>query len=217
MIRLYLNTQPGKTSARGFDYAAKLIITREGLSDQPASRLIDPDVSKGVSFLLNGIGEDDFVIVKNILCLGADPKEAVDTYMELFLKAAAVFFTQESYFDSRNYLCLMKNYPSKEALANALRPAIEALAIKNFKRSGLLKKNIRDGISAASAEGRIPGRKKGSAIQTKKFKKAREIILSDSVTFGGSLSDPELIEKLGIGRNTFYRYKNRLKKTDPSL
>lgn len=212
MLKLYLNTSSSRSSVTAFDKAANNIIEQEGLTGQPVSRVIDPDISNGISFLLDGTGEGDTVIVKNIFCLGRDPEEAFETYIDLFEKTSALIFTESDYFSSPNFFPLLKEYKTKAGVAKALEPAIVSLINREFIIREKRRRKIQRGISFAAKEGRVPGRRKGSSVSSKKFGVAKEIILRESNTFGGPLSDPELIERLGISRNTFYRYKNLLKK-----
>ena len=55
------------------------------------------------------------------------------------------------------------------------------------------------------------GQKKGAKLTTKKSVKAKEIILSRSKDFNGTLTDPEMIILTGLARGTYYKYKRELK------
>lgn len=55
------------------------------------------------------------------------------------------------------------------------------------------------------------GQPKGIKLNTKKSVIMKEKILNDSSSFNGELSGTELMNKLKISRNAFYKYKRELK------
>ena len=65
-------------------------------------------------------------------------------------------------------------------------------------------------METARLEGKQIGRIAGVKIETKKAKKAKEIIKKHSKAYGGSLSDKECIELAKVDRGTYYRYKRQL-------
>lgn len=67
------------------------------------------------------------------------------------------------------------------------------------------------GMAKAAEQGRIPGRRPGSKIETNKSKEAKKIILKNNKDFGGSLSNEETWTLAGISKMTFYKYKKELK------
>lgn len=54
------------------------------------------------------------------------------------------------------------------------------------------------------------GQKKGATFETKKAKTMKEPIQKMAKDFDGSMKDKEVIEILGISRNTYYKYKKEL-------
>ena len=54
------------------------------------------------------------------------------------------------------------------------------------------------------------GQKKGATFETKKAKTMKERIQKMAKDFDGSMKDKEVIEILGISRNTYYKYKKEL-------
>ena len=54
------------------------------------------------------------------------------------------------------------------------------------------------------------GQKKGATFETKKAKTMKERIQKMAKDFDGSMKDKEVIEILGISRNTYYKYKKDL-------
>lgn len=54
------------------------------------------------------------------------------------------------------------------------------------------------------------GLKKGTKLITKKSVEAKQKILELNYDFNGSLSNEDTYKKIGISRNTFYKYKKEL-------
>lgn len=70
---------------------------------------------------------------------------------------------------------------------------------------------IKEGIVRAQMDGVQIGRAKGCIIETKKSIEMKDKIIKMSKCFEGNLKDKEVIAILGIGRNTFYKYKAQIK------
>lgn len=70
---------------------------------------------------------------------------------------------------------------------------------------------VRIGLEKAQKNGTKLGRKNGYRFTTKKGERAKEVIKTRNVDFGGDLSNEETIELAGVARNTFFRYKRELK------
>ena len=69
-----------------------------------------------------------------------------------------------------------------------------------------------EGIMTARLNGKRIGLKKGTKIITKKSLEAKKQIQKYSRDFDGSLKDTEVIKLVGVSRNSFYKYKNEMKK-----
>ena len=52
---------------------------------------------------------------------------------------------------------------------------------------------------------------KGRKLETKKSLECKSIIVQKSIDFSGTMTDPQMIEYLGISRNSFYKYKKQLR------
>lgn len=66
------------------------------------------------------------------------------------------------------------------------------------------------GLEKAKARGIQLGRKKGVKVETKKSKEKKKEIYTLSRDFLGTLNDREVIEKIQIARNTYYKYKKEI-------
>ena len=67
------------------------------------------------------------------------------------------------------------------------------------------------GIEKAKARGVQIGRKKGEKVTTKKSIEKKKEIYNLSRDFLGTLNDREVIERIQIARNTYYKYKKELR------
>jgi len=70
-----------------------------------------------------------------------------------------------------------------------------------------------EGIQTAKLAGKRVGTPKGTKLQTKKSKIAKEIILKHSKDFNGNLDDTECLLLARVSRNSYYNYKKQLKES----
>ena len=70
---------------------------------------------------------------------------------------------------------------------------------------------IKQGIAKAKAEGKRIGQPKGAKLNTQKSIESKQYIINNSRDFNGLMTDIEIIKKLQLSRNTFYKYKKELK------
>ncbi len=67
------------------------------------------------------------------------------------------------------------------------------------------------GIERARQNGSQIGKKKGDTWMTKRGIEYKNYILNESKDFNGTKSDAEIIQKFGLTRNTYYKYKKILR------
>lgn len=84
-------------------------------------------------------------------------------------------------------------------------------ALVHSKESMASSTLIKQGIAKAKAEGKRIGQPKGAKLYTKKSIESKQYIMNNSKDFNGSMTDAEIIERLSLSRNTFYKYKKELK------
>ena len=68
-----------------------------------------------------------------------------------------------------------------------------------------------EGIQTARLNGKQIGRKQGDKLNVKKKAPAMEQIRKYSKDFNGTLKDTEVMQLVGLARNTYYKYKAELK------
>jgi sporulation protein YlmC with PRC-barrel domain len=64
------------------------------------------------------------------------------------------------------------------------------------KEVSFLRTRVKEGLKVAKESGTVLGRIKGTTVETKKSKEAKEIICKHSRSFGGSLDDSDVMEIL---------------------
>lgn len=77
-----------------------------------------------------------------------------------------------------------------------------------------LHQRISEGMREGKAKGSQIGLVKGTNLITKKSVECKKIIQTHCKSFGGSLSDDEVIKLCGCSRNSFYKYKRELLTTN---
>ena len=73
-----------------------------------------------------------------------------------------------------------------------------------------LHQRTKEGIETARRKGQQIGQVKGSKLNVKKEKPAKETILKYSKNFNGTMKDVEVQKLTGLSRNTYYKYKREL-------
>ena len=73
-----------------------------------------------------------------------------------------------------------------------------------------LQQRTREGLITAKLNGKRVGTEKGRKLVTKKSVEAKEQIKKYSRDFQGTLNDKEVIQLIGIARNSYYKYKKEL-------
>ena len=65
-------------------------------------------------------------------------------------------------------------------------------------------------LQIAKDNGTQIGKKKGSLTNNPNIERIKDIILENSKTFNGHMSDIDIMKKFDIKRTTFYKYKKQL-------
>lgn len=74
-----------------------------------------------------------------------------------------------------------------------------------------LHQRTKEGIETARRAGKTIGRPAGKSYATKKEKAALDVIRRTSKDFDGSNTDTEVMAITGLSRNTYYKYKRKLR------
>jgi hypothetical protein len=88
---------------------------------------------------------------------------------------------------------------------------IKAAFDQSEKEVNDLHSRISQGIREAKKNGTQIGTSKGTTLTSKKSNECRAIIKKHSKDFGGILEDPDVIKLCGCSRNSYYKYKKKVK------
>lgn len=73
-----------------------------------------------------------------------------------------------------------------------------------------LHQRVKEGLITAKLNGKRVGTEAGRKFNVKKAQPAKEAIKKHAKTFGGTLTDKEVIKLIGIAPNTYYKYKKEI-------
>lgn len=167
--------------------------------------------------------EGDTIVFDEISRMSRNSAEGYKEYRELYDRGVNLVFLQERHLDTECFRqalsqgvpmtntdvdCILKGVNEYLMLLaeNQIMIAFEHAAYELVSKS----RNTSNGIQVAKLNGKRVGTQKGDTWETKKAKESKKVILKHSKTFGGSLTDKEVIQMLGIRRNTYYKYKKEL-------
>lgn len=152
-------------------------------------------------------------------------KESLDyaLYEELYSKDVCLVFLKKHYIDTETYKKALSgsiamtgtnvDYILKginDYLLTLAKEQIKLAFAQSEKEVSDLHQRTREGLETARLNGKQIGRKTGSSITTKKSQQAKTLIAKYAQTFGGPLSDKDVIKLADISRNTYYKYKREL-------
>lgn len=173
--------------------------------------------------LYNKVESGDVIVFDSVSRMSRSAEEGADAYFELLEKGIDLVFLKEHYIDTEVYkkesqdkIALTKSDVDpilkgiNEFFRNLARKQIMIAFEQAEKEVSDLRQRTREGIETARLQGKQIGLPKGSKIETKKSKLAKEKIQKYSKDFGGALPDNECIKLCGCSRNSYYKYKREL-------
>ena len=175
--------------------------------------------------LLNKVQSGDTIIFDSVSRMSRNAAEGFELYKKLFEDGVNLVFINEPYINTdvykatRDALVPMTN-TDVDLILTGVNQYLMKLAEKQVelafeqaqKERDDLSERTRQGLQTAKLNGKQLGRAKGTVVVTKKSDESKKKILKYSKTFGGDLSDKDLIKLLEIDKNTYYKYKKELKR-----
>lgn len=165
----------------------------------------------------------DTIIFDSVSRMSRNAEEGIKEYMELMEKGINLIFLKEPYINTEVYQEQLKvnegiqvdDIDLNETILRGVREYLKRLAKKQIKISfeqsekevNDLRERTKEGLRVAKAKGNIGGRREGVKIETKKAIEMKDKIKKLSKDLEGNLKDIEIIQLLGIARNTYYKYK----------
>lgn len=174
--------------------------------------------------LLNKVQSGDTIIFDSVSRMSRNAAEGFELYKKLFDDGVNLVFINEPYINTdvykatRDALVPMTN-TDVDLILTGVNQYLMKLAEKQVelafeqaqKERDDLSERTKQGLQTAKLNGKQLGRAKGTVVVTKKSDESKKKILKYSKTFGGDLSDKDLIKLLEIDKNTYYKYKKELK------
>ena len=174
--------------------------------------------------LLNKVQSGDTIIFDSVSRMSRNASEGFELYKKLFDDGVNLVFINEPYINTdvykatRDALVPMTN-TDVDLILTGVNQYLMKLAEKQVelafeqaqKERDDLSERTKQGLQTAKLNGKQLGRAKGTVVVTKKSDESKKKILKYSKTFGGDLSDKDLIKLLEIDKNTYYKYKKELK------
>ena len=174
--------------------------------------------------LLNKVQSGDTIIFDSVSRMRRNASEGFELYKKLFDDGVNLVFINEPYINTdvykatRDALVPMTNTDVDLILAGVnqylmklAEKQVELAFEQAQKERDDLSERTKQGLQTAKLNGKQLGRAKGTVVVTKKSDESKKKILKYSKTFGGDLSDKDLIKLLEIDKNTYYKYKKELK------
>ena len=166
----------------------------------------------------------DTIVFDSVSRMSRSADEGIATYFELYEKGIQLIFLKEKYINTEIYAENLKDKIELQGtdedeifkgLNNYFRKLAERqirIAFEQAEKEVLdLHQRTKEGIETARLNGKQIGQKPGNILTIKKKAPAKEIIQKHCKEFGGSLTDPEVMELAKISRNTFYKYKKEIR------
>lgn len=190
------------------------------------------DGRKELDKILKAVKAGDVIVFDSVSRMSRNAAEGIALYEELYNKGIELVFLKEPHINTATYReALQKQIDvtvntGDTATDTFINTIIEAL--KHFQMD-LAKKQIElafaqaekevqdlhqrtaEGIQTARLNGKQIGQKQGAKLNVKKKAPAMEQIKKYSKDFDGTLKDTEVMQLVGLARNTYYKYKAELK------
>lgn len=178
---------------------------------------------KELDKLLKNIKEGDTLVFDSVSRMSRDCEEGFTLYEELYNQGINLVFLKEPHINTETYKKAMQNQVEltgsmvdtilkgiNEYLMLLAKEQIKIAFNQSEKEVADLHQRTKEGIETARLNGKQIGQLKGTKLVTKKSIKAKEQIQKYNKTFGGSLTNEETWNLIGISKATFYKYKNQM-------
>lgn len=165
----------------------------------------------------------DICVFDEVSRMSRNSEDGITEYEELFKRGVELRFLKEPHINSSTYKSALENSISLtgtdvDFILDGINKYLLSLAKEQIalsfshaeKEVDFLRQRTKEGIREAKLRGSQIGNLKGVTLTTKKSIEAKKIISKHSKSFGGSLSDIEVMKLCGCSRNTFYKYKQQL-------
>lgn len=174
--------------------------------------------------LYKQVKEGDLIVFDSVSRMSRNAEEGFELYKELLNRGVELEFLKEPHINTRTYKVALGNKIKEtgnviaDKYIKTTNEVIELIAEQQIKIAfdqaekevSDLKQRTIEGIETARLHGKQIGGVKGKKLTTKKSILAKEQIRKLSKDFNGDLADIDVINRIGIARNSYYKYKKEL-------
>lgn len=166
----------------------------------------------------------DTIIFDSVSRMSRNAEEGIALYMELYNRGIDLVFLKEPLIDTSVFReAAQRAVPMTgtdvDVILRGVNQYLLLLAEKQIalafaqaqKEVDDLHQRTKEGIETARRNGKTIGRPAGKTYTTKKEKQAMAVIRRTSRDFDGQNTDAEVIAITGLSRNTYYKYKRKLR------
>ena len=168
--------------------------------------------------------EGDTIVFDSVSRMSRNADEGFAEYEELYNRGVNLVFLKEPHINTDVYKASLRSNNIQltggnvDIILQAVNRYLMILAKEQIKVAfdqaekevADLHQRTREGIETARLNGKQIGRATGKKYVTKKSVEAKKEIRKYSIYFGGTLKDVDMIRRLGIGKNAYYKYKREL-------
>ncbi len=180
---------------------------------------------KELDKILKIVKAGDTIVFDSVSRMSRNADEGIDLYMNLYEKGVTLVFLKEPHINTDTYRNALQNSiatvgneiadiyikATNEVLMILARQQIRQAFEQAQKEVQDLHQRTAEGIQTARLNGKQIGQKQGAKLNVKKKVPAMEQIKKYSKDFDGTLKDTEVMQLVGLARNTYYKYKSELK------
>jgi len=173
--------------------------------------------------LMRKLKPGDTITFDSVSRMSGDEREGFEEYKRLYEAGIELVFLKEPHINTATYkAALAKQVEMTGTMVDYILQGVNsyllALAEQQIKLAFLmsekevtdLRQRTKEGVQKAKESGKTVGRPANQHYQTKKSVAAKEVIRKHAKTFGGSLSDDEVILLAQVNRKTYYKYKKEI-------
>lgn len=177
--------------------------------------------------LINEVKEGDTIVFDSVSRMSRNAKDGIKQYFELYEQGINLVFLKERYIDTDTFKRSVAETIGEtgneiaDIYIGATNKVIRILASKQIEKAfeqaqkevDDLQQRTREGIETARRNGKLIGGSvtKGKRKNTKLSIESKEKILKHSKSFGGTMTNKELMDYCRISEPTLLKYKKEIR------
>ncbi|MDE6697782.1 MAG: recombinase family protein [Muribaculaceae bacterium] len=180
---------------------------------------------KELEKILKMVKSGDTIVFDSVSRMSRNAAEGIALYEELYNKGVELVFLKEPHINTSTYKKALESNnvamtgTNVDFILKGINQYLMALAKEQItiafeqaqKEVDDLRQRTSEGIQTARLNGKQIGQRPEAKLNVKKKAPAMEKIKKYSKDFDGTLKDTEVMQLVGLARNTYYKYKAELK------